>query len=91
MEILPRRAEEILPFGEFGGVGIDGWAVHRTAGDTPVIRPEFDPGDALLFDDRMIHRTYLSEDGAMTHERLAVECWFFAPSHPAENYISLLA
>jgi hypothetical protein len=52
LEIVPRRVEEILPFGEFGGVGIEGWAVHRTAGDTQVIRPEFDPGDALLFDDR---------------------------------------
>jgi hypothetical protein len=65
--------------------------VHRTAGETPVIRPEFEPGDALLFDERMIHRTFLSEDVLMTHERLAAECWFFAPSHPAEDYVSLLA
>jgi Phytanoyl-CoA dioxygenase (PhyH) len=91
LEIVPRRVEEILPFGHLGAVGIDGFAVHRTAGETPVIRPEFDPGDALLFDERMIHRTFLSEDVEMMHERLAVECWFFAPSHPAEDYVSLLA
>ena len=91
LEIVPRRVEEILPFGESGGVGIDGFAVHRTAGETPVVRPEFEPGDALLFDERMIHRTFLSKDVEMTQERLAVECWCFAPSHPAENYVSLLA
>lgn len=89
LEIVPRRVDEILPFGESGGIGIDGFLVHRTAGDTPLIRPEFDPGDALLFDERMIHRTFLSEE--MTEERLAIECWFFAPSHPADNYVSLLA
>jgi hypothetical protein len=91
LEIVPRRVEEILPFGESGGIGIDGFAVHRTAGETPVVRPEFDPGDALLFDERMIHRTFVGKNVEMTQERLAVECWFFAPSHPAENYVSLLA
>jgi hypothetical protein len=91
LEIVPRRVEEILPFGESGGIGIDGFAVHRTAGETPVVRPAFDPGDALLFDERMIHRTFLRKDVEMTQERLAVECWFFAPSHPAANYVSLLA
>jgi len=80
-----------LPFGEHGGVGIDGFAVHYAAADTPVIRPEFEPGDAFLFDERFIHRTYLNKEVAMTDERLAVECWFFAPSHPAEQYVSLLA
>jgi hypothetical protein len=91
LEIVPRRVEGILPFGESGGVGIDGFTVHRTAGETPVVRPEFDPGDALLFDERLIHRTFLSKDVQMTQERLAVECWFFASSHPAEDYVSLLA
>jgi len=91
LEIVPRRVEEILPFGHLGAVGIDGFLVHRTAGQTPVMRPEFEPGDSLLFDERMIHRTFLSEDVEMTRERLAVECWFFAPSHPAEDYVSLLA
>ena len=91
LEIVPRRVDEILPFGEHGGVGIDGFAVHYAAADTPVIRPEFEPGDAFLFDERFIHRTYLNKEVAMTDERLAVECWFFAPSHPAEQYVSLLA
>jgi hypothetical protein len=91
LEIVPRRIEEILPYGESGGVGIDGFVVHRAAGETPVVRPEFEAGDALLFDERMIHRTFLSRDVPLTQERLAVECWFFAPSHPAEGYVSLLA
>jgi alpha-ketoglutarate-dependent taurine dioxygenase len=55
------------------------------------VRPEFETGDAVLFDERLIHRTFLSKDVQMTQERLAVECWFFAPSHPAEDYVALLA
>ena len=49
---------------------------------------EFDPGDALLFDERMIHRTFLSE--SMTEERLAVECWFFDAAHKPASYTALL-
>lgn len=89
LEIVPRRVDELLDTdGGSGSASINGFAVHLVAGQTPVIRPEFDPGDALLFDDRMIHRTYLSED--MTEERLAIECWFFAASHPADNYLTFL-
>jgi hypothetical protein len=53
--------------------------VEQAAGDTPVIRPLFEPGDALFFDERFLHRTAVSE--AMTRERYAIESWFFAPSH----------
>jgi hypothetical protein len=58
LEIVPRRVEEILPCGESGGVGIDGFAVHRTAGEKPLVRPEFETGDALLFDERLIASGY---------------------------------
>jgi hypothetical protein len=43
-----------------------------------VVRPEFEPGDALLFNQMTLHRTAVSP--AMTKERLAIESWFFAPS-----------
>ena len=48
-----------------------------------VVRPLFEAGDALLFDDRHLHRTGVSP--GMTIERYAIETWFFAPSrypHP---------
>ena len=58
------------------------------AADTPTICPEFAPGDALLFDERFLHRTHLSAE--MTEDRYALECWFFAPSHPSSGYLSFL-
>lgn len=93
LEVVPARIEELIDAGDDQGgrAAIDGYAVHyvaKTLG-APVVRPEFDPGDALFFDERMAHRTYLAEH--MTEERLAVECWFFSPAHPNSEYLSLLA
>lgn len=92
LEVVPARIEEILDAGDVNGgrAAIDGYAVHYVANHrgTPVIRPEFAPGDALFFDERMAHRTYVAE--GMTDERLALECWFFSPSHPNSEYLSLL-
>ena len=92
LEVVPARIEDILEAGDDQGgrASINGYAVHyvaKTLG-APVVRPAFDPGDALFFDERMAHRTYLAEH--MTQERLAVECWFFSPAHPNSEYLSLL-
>lgn len=93
LELVPARMEDLLEAGDGHGgrAAIDGYAVHFMAKllGVEVVRPEFDPGDALFFDERMAHRTYLAEH--MTEERLAVECWFFSPSHPNSEYHSLLA
>lgn len=91
LEVVPARIAEL--FDTDGGTGtasINGYAVHFWAKERGlrVIQPVVDPGDALIFDELMAHRTYLSE--TMTEERLALECWFFAPSNPAEKYVSLL-
>ncbi len=50
----------------------------QEAGEVPVIRPVFQPGDALLFDELFLHRTATNEE--MTRDRYALETWFFAPS-----------
>ena len=57
--------------------------------DTPTIVPEFEPGDALMFDEHFLHRTYLPRE--MTDPRYALECWFFAPSRHTSDYVPLLA
>ena len=92
LEIVPARIEDLLEAGDDQGgrAAINGFGVHYVAKSlgAPVVRPEFDPGDALFFDERMAHRTYLAEH--MTEERLAVECWFFSPAHPNSEYLSLL-
>jgi hypothetical protein len=51
---------------------------RRTGRALPVLRPAFEPGDALLFDEPFLHRTAVSP--GMTRERYAIETWFFAPS-----------
>jgi hypothetical protein len=90
LEVVPKRVDEILPTeGNLGQSSIAFDLVDAVAADTPVIRPEFRPGDGLIFDERFLHRTFLSPD--MTEPRYAVECWFFAPSHSAESYVSFLA
>ena len=92
LEIVPARIEDLLEAGDDQGgrAAINGFGVHYVAKNlgAPVVRPEFEPGDALFFDERMAHRTYLAEH--MTDERLAVECWFFSPAHPNSEYLSLL-
>jgi hypothetical protein len=82
LDIVPRRMEGILPTGTDGAIfdwSVGEALVQKAAEDAPVLRPIFEPGDALFFDERFLHRTAVSE--AMTRERYAIESWFFAPSH----------
>jgi hypothetical protein len=89
LELVPRRFDDILSTD--GGVvahSVDPAVIERVAGDTPPVRPEFEPGDGLLFDERFLHRTYLPPD--MTEARFALECWLFAPSHRPSEYLPFL-
>jgi Phytanoyl-CoA dioxygenase (PhyH) len=81
LDIVPRRLDGIVETGTEGA--IFPWAVapamvERVSAEAPVCRPIFEPGDALLFDDVLLHRT--AGDPEMTRERYAIETWFFAPS-----------
>lgn len=91
LEVVPARMPNLLDTdGGTGSASINGFTVlyAAAAGSTPMIHPEFEAGDALLFDERFVHRTHLTEN--MTQYRYAIECWFFAPSHPSETYVTLL-
>ena len=89
LQVVPKRIPEILPVdGILTPHSVAADVVAAAAADTPVIVPEFDPGDAMLFDEHFLHRTYLNRD--MTEDRYALECWFFAPSHPSTEYVSFL-
>jgi hypothetical protein len=48
------------------------------AGEKGILRPIFEPGDALFFDELFLHQTAL--DPAMTETRYAIESWFFGGS-----------
>ena len=45
------------------------------AGEKEIIRPIFEPGDALLFDELFLHKT--GSDPSMPNPRFAIENWFF--------------
>jgi hypothetical protein len=81
MDLVPRRLDHIVPTGT-EGARFD-WIVspalaEKAAGDLPILRPIFEPGDVLLFDELYLHAT--ATNASMTNVRHAVECWFFGPS-----------
>jgi hypothetical protein len=87
MDVVPLRLEQIVETGT-DGANFD-WSVspavvERVGGETGVVRPVFEAGDALLFDHMFLHRT--ASEPSMTLDRYAIETWFFAPSaYPADQ------
>lgn len=82
LEFLPRRFEHLVETGNHGAIfpwSVGDGLADQFAEDTPVVRPEFAPGDALLFDDLFLHRTAI--EPWMDTPRYALEHWFFSPSH----------
>jgi hypothetical protein len=75
LEILPMRVAEVERQGQ--GYGLASNLLETLALDAAVV-PLFEPGDALLFDDLLVHRTAMSE--RMTKVRYSIENWLFAPS-----------
>ena len=89
LDIVPTRLDEILETGTDGAIfdwSVSPAIVERV--DTPVLRPVLGPGDALLFDHFFLHRTGVSP--GMTHERHAIETWFFAPSSYPDGQIPIV-
>jgi hypothetical protein len=60
---------------------------EEVAGDKPIVRLIFEPGDALFFDELFLHKT--ASDPTMPNPRFAVENWFFAGSSFPSDYAPL--
>jgi hypothetical protein len=60
---------------------------EREAGDVGIVRPIFEPGDAMLFDELFLHKT--GSDPAMSKPRFAIEHWFFGASGFPADYAPL--
>lgn len=80
LDLVPKRVARVLHSDEESRFdwSLSEAAVLAAAGETPIVRPDFEPGDALLFDHLLVHRTATSPE--MTRPRHAIESWFFAPS-----------
>jgi hypothetical protein len=90
LDLVPRRLEHHVTT-ETDEAMFDNMVSQRmaeeAAGDLPILRPIFEPGDALLFDDLFLHKT--GSDPAMARPRFAIESWFFGPSGFPGDYAPL--
>jgi len=91
LEIVPSRIPYIVQTGTHGSyfdwdVGEE--MVKLATGGAPTNSPVFQPGDAVLFDQMLLHRTGVKP--GMTKDRYAIESWFFAPSTYPEDRIPLV-
>jgi hypothetical protein len=90
MDIVPRRLDDFVATGTEGtylDFQVSQQTAEEAAGEIGIVRPIFNPGDALLFDDLMLHQT--GSDPAMANPRYAIESWFFGPSAYPENYVPI--
>jgi hypothetical protein len=91
LDILPRRLDGIVETGTEGSIfpwAVSPLKVEEASEGTPISRPVFEPGDALLFDELFLHRT--ASEPEMTRERYAIETWLFAPSVYPDKQIPLV-
>ena len=86
IDVFARRFDQIVATGTDDA--LFSWSVSPEQAErldtSDVVRPIFEPGDGLFFDQMTLHRTGISPE--MTRTRRALECWFFAPStYPHEQ------
>lgn len=87
LDIVPKRLDELVQAGTDGAVlsyTVTQEGAERAAGNTPIIRPVFEPGDVLFFDDLCLHQT--GSDPSMPNSRYAIESWFFGASAFPDDY-----
>ena len=90
LDLVPRRLEEHVATQTDEVImanQVSQRIAEQAAGELPILRPTFEPGDALLFDELLLHKT--ASDPSMRHPRYAIENWFFGPSGFPANYVPL--
>lgn len=87
LEVLPRRVSRVLPTGAFFSWDLDDKEIEKEFPGFTTVLAEFEPGDAILFDQLCVHRS--GHAAGMTEPRLAVECWLFAAGSVPRGYTGL--
>jgi hypothetical protein len=86
LDLVPRRLERFVSTQTDEAVlsyQVSQRVAEEAAANVPIVRPVFEPGDALLFDELFLHQT--GSDPAMPNPRYAIENWFFgATGFPRE-------
>jgi hypothetical protein len=81
LDLVPRRLDELVPVGTEGTWlpnQVSPLKAEEAAGELGILRPIFEPGDALFFDELFLHQT--GSDPSMPKPRFAIESWFFGGS-----------
>ena len=92
MDVLPARLDDFITTGGKGTSvanqvsQADAEAAASAAG-VDIVRPIFNPGDALIFDEMFLHAT--AADGPMSKPRYAIESWFFTPAALPPGYVPI--
>jgi hypothetical protein len=88
LDIVPRRLDEIVIEHEaMLDVELTRARAREAAGDVEILRPIFEPGDALFFDEMFLHQT--ASDPSMPNPRFAIESWFFSAHGFPHDYAPL--
>ncbi|MDX2103063.1 MAG: phytanoyl-CoA dioxygenase family protein [Alphaproteobacteria bacterium] len=87
VQILPHKLDRELVRGQAGT--FVGWEIFEETiadlfGLDKLWAPAVEPGDAIVFDQMNVHRTYLTP--GMTQDRFAVECWLFPAREKYSTY-----
>jgi hypothetical protein len=81
LDLVPRRLDHLVTTETDDAVlayQVSTAQAQQAAGDKPIIRPVFEPGDALFFDEMFLHQT--ASEPSMPNNRYAIESWFFGAS-----------
>jgi hypothetical protein len=92
LDIVPRRLDQLVATDTEGTQlrnQVSDEIAERAADGVGIVRPIFEPGDALLFDELFLHKT--GSEPAMPKPRYALESWFFGPSAFPMRYSPLAA
>lgn len=90
LDIVPRRIDEYLMTNTEEApldYTIAEHKVSAAAGENGIVRPIFEPGDAIFFDEMCVHST--ASEPTMPNARYAIENWFFGASGFAGAYAPL--
>lgn len=92
LDLVPRRLDRLVDRGTDDAmlaIQVSQAKAEEAAGDVGIVRPIFEPGDALFFDELFLHQT--ASDPSMPNHRYAIENWFFAGSAFPADYAPVAA
>jgi hypothetical protein len=87
LDLVPRRLDHLVARQTDEAlleIQVSQSKAEEAAGDVPIVRPIFEPGDALFFDELFLHKT--ASDPSMPNPRYAIENWFFGSSSFPADY-----